>query len=90
MADEQQQEPPVAPELDPVGAEVDARIASTDALVRGLKYSYGQEVLLAQEGDGEAPPPGGLAALQKLEVQLQNLRLFAGARRLTRRSRAAT
>jgi hypothetical protein len=80
MADEPQ---PV--DGDPFGKELEESIRSNAALLQGLQYQYGQKMLESQQGSGDPPSPFELAALKKLELQIQNDKVFAQARALTRR-----
>lgn len=71
--------------VDEYGKELEERIRANEALIRGIKYDLGQQVLVAQEGGGEMPPPAALEKVSKLEIALQNLKMFAEARAMTRR-----
>lgn len=83
MADEQQPEDEFGD--DEAGRELAASIRTNEALLKGLQYEYGQRMLRAQEGDDEYPTPMELEQLKKLERQIQNDKVFAQARRMTRR-----
>lgn len=85
-------QPPEAPVADDVfGDDIDGQIAANDALLKGLKYEYGQALLAAQNGEAAPPSPQDLVAIKKVEAQIANDRMFAQARRLTRhRSQGGT
>jgi hypothetical protein len=71
--------------FDELAKELAEQIASNEALLRGLKYEYGQQLLEAQQGGGDAPQPLLLVQIKQLELTLQNDRMFLEARELTRR-----
>lgn len=72
-------------EGDPFGLELAKSIRANEAILNGLKYDIAQRLLDAQQGGGEYPSPHDQLAVKKLEGQILNDKLFAEARRLTRR-----
>jgi hypothetical protein len=70
---------------DAFGKDLAESIRANEALLRGLRYEAGQKMLQAQDGVSEPPSPFELAAIKKLEQQLENDKLYAQARTMTRR-----
>jgi hypothetical protein len=70
---------------DQFAKELAEQIAGNEALLKGLKYEYGQKLLDAQQKGGDLPDPKALAEIKQLELTLQNDRMFLDARALTRR-----
>lgn len=87
MAEERQ---PEAPPEDKFGADLDASIKTNEALLKGLQYEYGQRMLRAQQGGGDPPSPLDLVTLKKLEREIENDKVFAEARKLSRRRSGRT
>lgn len=87
MAKKRQPEPEATVE-DPYGAELIASIAANEALFKALQHEFAQQMVRSQSGEDDPPSATDLAALKKLEREIQNDKLFAEARRLTRRGRA--
>ena len=73
-------------DLDATGQLMLDQITANEALLRGLKYEYGQALLRYQEGDAEeVPDTNTLLQIKKIELQLHNDKTFLEARELTRR-----
>lgn len=75
--------PPVEP--DAFGQALEESIKTTEALLAGLRYELGQKVLEVEQGGGEMPTPFEVAAVKKLEIQLEADKMYLQARAMTRR-----
>lgn len=76
------------PPEDKIADELADKIKADEAMLRGLTYAYGQEMLNAQEHGGEYPAPEKLESINRLKLQLQSDRQYLEARELTLRKRA--
>lgn len=73
-------------DLDAMGVLLLDQIRGNEAILRGLKYEYGQALLRFQEGDAEEmPSPLEFLQIKKIERELHNDKTFLEARELTRR-----
>jgi hypothetical protein len=65
--------------------ELEEAITQSKAMLAGLKYTFGQELIAAQSGDGEYPTEERLQRIKALERDIANDEAFHRARELSRR-----
>ena len=73
------------PVEDQVGKDLLDEIRANAALLSGLKFQFGQQLLLAQNEGGDPPPAFELTTIKKLEGSLSSDRMYEQARAMTRK-----